>query len=168
MTKRMIILGGVLMAGLALVPARPVPAMDPMFRGPSPLIGKPLPDFQITDIAMNKQTFSEIRGDKGAILFFWATWCPHCRTQLQEIERSDAAFEKAGTRIILINVGERRKDVAAYMQRAGMPVEGYLDWDGAVSDKFGVYGLPTFIVLNKEGVVTAVQHHLPDVPSGIE
>lgn len=136
-------------------------AMDPIFKASSPLIGKTLPNFEVYDMNWETKNFASIRKGNRAILFFWATWCPHCRTQLKEIENNRSALEKEGIEIILINVGEKKKDVAAYLQRSQLPVEGYLDWDGAVSEQFGVFGLPTFIFVDKVGIVSAFEHQLP-------
>ena len=138
-----------------------VPAMQPLLVPPSPLIGKTLPDFTIKDAGLTDWTFAAIRKDGRAVLFFWATWCPHCRTQLKEIKAGWDKIEDAGAAIMLINIGENRKTASGYLQREGLPTAGYLDWDHAVSNSLGVHGLPTYIFVNEEGIVTAVQHHLP-------
>lgn len=141
---------------------RPVMAWDPLLRAPHPLLGKALPEFEIKDTELTTWSFADIRKGRRAVLFFWATWCPHCRSQLQDIQANWTKIEEAGVVMMLINVGENRKQAIAYLQRAGLPQTGYLDWDSAVSNKFGVYGLPTYIFVNEEGIVTAVQHQLPE------
>lgn len=163
MRKSFWAVAGLALGTVLLLTVRPVAGMDPLLlRGPNPLIGKPLADFEIDDIDSEKQRFSAVRGEDRAFLFFWATWCPHCRTQLDVIKRNRQQLKDSGIKILLVNVGESRQQVAAYLQKNGLPLpEAYLDKDGSVSNTFGVTGLPTYIFVDENGIVAAVQHHLP-------
>lgn len=169
MNRRWKGLAGILLGAALLTAAVPVAGMDPLLlRGPNPLIGKPLADFEIHDIEGKKKTFSAMRGDNRVIMIFWATWCPHCRTQLDVIRRNHQKLIDSGVTMMLVNVGESRDQARAYLVNAGLPLkEGYLDQDGSVSNKLGVNGLPTYIFLDENGVVAAVQHQLPQTLSEV-
>ena len=49
------------------------------------LIGKPAPDFTLDTLSAKQVNMTSYRSGKKAIIFFWATWCPHCRVQLKEL-----------------------------------------------------------------------------------
>lgn len=137
-------------------------AMEPMIRQPNPLIGKPAPTFDIADDDFRQRSFGDIRDGKKAILFFWATWCPHCRRELQEIHRRRTELAEQDIKVMLIDIGENRKQVGEYMRRAGVTLNVYLDWDGRISDQFGVRGLPTYVYVDESGTITAFEHRLPN------
>ncbi len=47
-------------------------------------IGKTAPEFVAEDIDGNLIKLSEIQAQK-TLLFFWASWCPHCKEMIADI-----------------------------------------------------------------------------------
>lgn len=136
-------------------------AMSPMMNPENPLIGLKAPEFILSDLNAKSSSFEELRSGKNAILFFWATWCPHCRTQIKEIQSSQEQFLSQNTEMILIDTGEQKQQIVSYLKAAGVNLNVYLDQDGQVSEQYKIFGLPTFVFVNPQGIVTAVEHHLP-------
>ena len=53
---------------------------------PSPLLGRPAPDFQVNELnGEQKFSLSEFKG-KPVVLNFWASWCAECRTEAVILE----------------------------------------------------------------------------------
>ena len=73
----------------------------------SPLIGKKAPDFTLERLSGKSASLSEVIKDKKAILFFFATWCPHCREQLKQISARKAEFGPGLQLFSLISVSPR-------------------------------------------------------------
>ncbi|MGE0267983.1 MAG: TlpA family protein disulfide reductase [Candidatus Omnitrophota bacterium] len=136
-------------------------AMDPMVRQVNPLIGKKAPVFTLPDLNAKNNSLDELRAGKNTILFFWATWCPHCRTQLKEIQANQEQFSSKNVEIVLIDSGERKEQIVKYLGQLGVTLNVYLDLDGRVSDQYQIIGLPTFVFINRQGVIAAVEHYLP-------
>lgn len=128
----------------------------------SPLIGKPAPDFSLESVKNGKVSLTKLRDGKGAIVFFWATWCPHCRRQLGELNAQAAEIEKKGIKIILIDLGENAKQVSAYLGKQGINLDAVLDENSSLADEYGLVGVPTFYLIDKKGVVKAMEHVLPE------
>ncbi|XP_013794255.1 nucleoredoxin-like protein 2 [Limulus polyphemus] len=101
----------------------------------------------------------EILQDKEIIGFYFsAHWCPPCRaftpilTELYgELRNENAPFE-----VVFVSSDQSEDDMFSYME------ESHGDWlavqfDGDVStklsEKFAVDGIPTFIILKKDGTV---------------
>jgi thiol-disulfide isomerase/thioredoxin len=51
---------------------------------------------------------------KPVVVFFWASWCPHCRRELPDMERLQLA---AGERIRVVAVNVEERDVFRKLQR---------------------------------------------------
>lgn len=127
----------------------------------NPLKGKAAPDFTLETLNSGKVKFSEFRGGQGAIVFFWATWCPHCRTQLEQLNKSQEQLKSQGIKVVLVDLGESSDVVRKFMEKKGISMEVFLDLDSKLADEYGIVGVPTFFFINKDGTVQSVEHQLP-------
>ena len=154
---------------------------------PSPLVGKPAPNFALPKLAAMDQTFSpkDMKG-KVWLLNVWASWCVSCRQEhpiLVEIAknkvitlvglnykevRGDGAFDM--DKISAENeraLAVERADT--WLKRHGDPYAlSVLDLDGRVGIDYGVYGVPETYVIDKQGVIRFkhIGPVTPDVFSG--
>lgn len=122
------------------------------------LQGQDAPNFTLTDTEGNSVTLSDLKG-KVVFLDFWATWCPPCRESLphtQSLSQHEKA--KAGDLVVLaVNAREDAEKVKQFMQEKGFTFRVLLDKDGAVMDMYKVQGIPTFVLIDREGKVAWVQ-----------
>jgi peroxiredoxin len=127
------------------------------------LQGKPAPDFALQSVAGKTERLTDlIKGSNGAMVFFWATWCPHCREQIAELAKRREEIEKDGIKIILVDIGEEANQVAAYLKRGGISFDVLLDVDSAVAQEYEIVGVPTFFFLSADGIVVASKNILPE------
>ena len=126
------------------------------------LTGKPAPDFTLNTTLKDKVNFIQYRNQLPAIVFFWATWCPHCREQLKELNTKRELFAADQVKLAVIDLAESKKQVEKYLKKNNIELEVFLDEEGEVETKYQLMGVPTFYFVNKEGTVTAVRHSLPE------
>lgn len=126
------------------------------------LTGKTAPGFTLQTLNSGKQTFSIYRRGQKAILFFWATWCPHCRARLNGLHAQMDTIEKQGIKLVLIDLGEEDQTVRSYLERQKMNLEVFLDKEQTLAGSYALIGVPTFIFVNESGKVTNVAHDLPE------
>lgn len=126
------------------------------------LEGEPAPEFDLKLVGGSMTKMSEYRQELSAIVFFWATWCPHCREQLKEMNAEKEEFARQGIKLVIVDVGEEERVVANYMKKKQIDLDVFLDQDSAVSEEYGIIGVPTFFFVNKEGEIQAIKHSLPD------
>jgi len=137
-------------------------AMGQFFFFENPLIGQKAPDFTLNSIYQKNLNLTTFRDGKPVIIFFWATWCPHCRVQLDALPTSQEAFAAKGVQLALVDLGESAPLVQSYMSKNHMTMDVFLDEDGSVSEVYGVIGIPTFILVNAEGIIRAVENDIPE------
>lgn len=125
--------------------------LDPR-KVPSPLVGKPVPEFLLTRLNNPDATFSEkdLSG-KVSLLNVWATWCVSCRAEHQIL----LALAKSGKIDIYgLNYKDKREDALRWLQVLGNPyVANAFDGEGRVGIEWGVYGTPESFLIDKQGVI---------------
>ena len=127
----------------------------------NPLIGKPAKSFTLETLNGKKMSLEEFREGKKAIVFFWATWCPHCRQAITKLNSQKDELEKKDIRIILVDIGESKPEVRRYVETKEIGFDVFLDSDSSVAEGYEIIGVPTFYFINKEGIINDVQHELP-------
>lgn len=89
------------------------------------------------------------------VVFFWASWCPHCRNELPEMERLQLAARKERVRVVGVN-GEER-DVFRKLHRGladKMQMLHTYDPDQASNQAFATPGsVPYTVVVRPDGTV---------------
>ena len=126
------------------------------------LIGKPATDFTLDTVKGNKVNLTEYRAGKKAIIFFWATWCPHCREELKRVDDLREKFAAQGIRIILISLGEDKGTVQEYLARHHYDFDVLLDVDQTLEGPYHLIGVPTLFFVNEAGVIKLEDHAFPD------
>jgi len=112
------------------------------------------PDFSLDDIDGEQRSLRDYRG-KVIMLNFWATWCPPCRREIPSMESIYQDMGDKGFVVLGVNEFETPDHVFAYMgQLSVFPTFPILfDLDSKVSELYGVKGLPTTLLINKQGQV---------------
>ena len=125
-------------------------------------IGKKAKDFTLETLSAKKVNMTDFRDGQSAIIFFWATWCPHCREQLAALNANRQEIEGKGIKIILVDTGESADEARSYVKRNQIQLEVFLDEDQTAAEDYGLIGVPTFFFVDKKGVMKAVEHYLPE------
>ena len=132
--------------GLALVAGCRPPASAP----PPGELGA-APDFSLTALDGTTVTLSSLRG-RVVLLDFWASWCPPCRAGLPHIEAIHRDYAARGLAVYGIN-NEDPALARAFVQANRFTFPTLSDPDSAVMGAYGVEGLPTTVLIDREGVV---------------
>jgi len=120
-------------------------------------------DFQLRDLKGKSVSLSDFRGRKPVLLFFWATWCPYCRTQMGKINKMYQDIAQRGIVVLPVNVGEDSARAGRFMSRFPSVPTSLLDTDRSVAQSFGVGGIPTYLLIDKKGNVVFLGNYFPDV-----
>jgi cytochrome c biogenesis protein CcmG/thiol:disulfide interchange protein DsbE len=119
---------------------------------PSPLVGKDIPQFQLTQLKNPQATFSnsDLAG-KVTLVNAWASWCVTCRQEHQLLMN----LAKQNTIAVFgINYKDERGDALAYLQQLGDPyvMNGH-DLNGRVGIEWGIIATPESFLVDKRGVI---------------
>jgi len=126
---------------------------QPQTNIPSPLIGKPMPTFSLSELNSDTSlTDSDILGTI-SLINVWATWCVGCDQEhgfLVEL----AADQTIDMPIIGINWKDRDDLARKWLSQRGDPYIVVLsDPIGKTAIDFGVYGAPETFLIDEQGVI---------------
>tara|TARA_B100000315_G_C14424969_1_gene517372 strand:- start:425 stop:910 length:486 start_codon:yes stop_codon:yes gene_type:complete len=102
-----------------------------------------------TTLSGESVSYSELTSSPKTILFVWATWCPYCRTEIDELVKARPNLD--GIKIYFVNTGEPKSKVKKFINSkknySGIDSQVILDEDSYIAQKFSVAGIPTYLFL---------------------
>ncbi|HEX7917473.1 TlpA disulfide reductase family protein [Rudaea sp.] len=116
-------------------------------------VGERAPDFRLPQLGKDAPLgLADLHG-KVVFVDFWASWCSPCREAMPQYEKLRASLPGDAFAILAVNVDETRADAEKFL--AAHPV-GYaivLDPAGEVPKAYGLIGMPTSYLIDRNGVV---------------
>lgn len=119
---------------------------------PSPLIGKPAPQFELPSVEDPAKTISskDFAGQM-YVLNVWGTWCVGCR---QEHDVLLTIAQRGEVPIVGLNWKDELDLAQRWLRELGDPYVGSaFDADGRVAIDWGVYGAPETFLIDRNGNV---------------
>ena len=117
---------------------------------PSPLIGKPAPEFELP-LLLKQGSFSnkDLIGHV-TLLNVWASWCFACRQEHETVK----LLSRQGVRIIGLNYKDENQDAKNWLAKLGNPYQSIaVDYIGRIAIDWGVYGAPETFLIDKKGII---------------
>lgn len=117
-------------------------------------------DFKLDTASGKTVHLKELRG-KNLVLLFFATWCSYCQKKIKSMTKNRETYEKDGIEIILIDVGESARQVGSFASKEKISFDILLDMDSKTAMDYDIRGVPTFVLVSKEGKVLYFDNEMP-------
>jgi peroxiredoxin len=115
-------------------------------------VGQAAPDFELADLDGGTVRLTEFRG-RPVVISIGASWCPDCRVEAPLLQ--EAHERHPGLVVLLIDTKESRAVAQGFADEFGLTHPVLLDTDGAVSELYRVFAIPTELFIDADGVVRA-------------
>src|SRR6266508_754433 len=115
-------------------------------------IGESAPDFELTSLTGETIRFSQFQGQP-VVLSIGASWCPDCRVEAPIMEGLHKKHPELI--ILLVDSKETPEVIQGFVDEFGITHPVLLDKDGAVSDLYQIFAIPTEIFIDKDGMIRA-------------
>jgi thiol-disulfide isomerase/thioredoxin len=114
---------------------------------------RPIPQRPFLDGKEQPLTLDQFKG-RVVLLNFWATWCQPCREEMPSLDRLQAELGGPDFAVVAVSLDEQGLvEVQHFFQMLGIKHLGiYLDPPNAMALALKVKGLPTTILLDREGM----------------
>ena len=139
-------------AGLLLLAVAPWP-VAPCHAGELRLVEpRAAPALELPDLGGTTRSLVDWRGQV-VLVNFWATWCPPCLEEMPSLQRLAERLRGQPFAVVAVNVAEMERRVAHRAQQMGLDFPVLLDADGAAFKAWGGKGLPTTVLIDRDGRV---------------
>ena len=119
---------------------------------PSPLIGKPAPEFTLPLLYDSTKSVSrkELLG-KPYLINVFGSWCPTCQFEHPILT---AQIKPLGIKLVGLDWKDQPDDAKRWLAQFGNPYDAVItDQDGRAGIDFGVYMAPETFLVDAQGVV---------------
>jgi thiol-disulfide isomerase/thioredoxin len=110
------------------------------------------PDFSFTTHENENLSNAALRG-KVVLLDFWGTWCPPCRESIPVTRNLQKKYADKNLQIVGISSDDDEDVWKTFIKAQQMTWSEYIDLSGKVQESFKIDSFPTYILLDKDGVI---------------
>ncbi|MES2849692.1 MAG: TlpA disulfide reductase family protein [Bacteroidota bacterium] len=121
-------------------------------------VGDIAPEIALPGINGDTVKLSSFKG-KVVMIDFWASWCGPCRKSNPHVQKLYEKFKDKGFEVLGVSIDNRKESWIKAIRKDKIKYTQVLDgegWDANTAVKFGVDAIPATFLLNKEGVIVAV------------
>lgn len=119
------------------------------------MIGKPAPDFSITDVDGNTISLEDFHGEV-LLLDFWSTTCNPCICEMPNVKKVYDEFNEMGFEVIAISLDEDETRLKDFLNTCNLPWRQVFTgegWETPLRKLYKVRGIPSPWLIDKEGKV---------------
>jgi cytochrome c biogenesis protein CcmG, thiol:disulfide interchange protein DsbE len=106
-------------------------------------------------LAANAGELLDLAQFKGRVVYldFWASWCAPCLHSFPWMNRMQDEFGHDGLVVIAVNVDHEHADAERFLHSHAAQFRIVFDPEGLLPEKFGVRGMPTSFLIDRNGRV---------------
>ncbi len=119
------------------------------------------PDFSLKDIEGRDFKLSTKKG-KPVLLIFTTTWCPSCRSEISHYKSIHETYGQRGLEVVNIDAEEPKARVSRFAAKYRIPYRVLLDESGKVAGDYDIVGIPTMVLISKDGRILSRQYFAID------
>ncbi len=141
----------VLLAGLFFLMCYPAPVRT--LAAPS----AKAPAFKGKDLQDRIQSLEKFRG-KYLVLYFWATWCQGCVTEVEDMKKAYNAFHPKGIEFLTVSLDDHKDRLLKFVDSRKISYRVLFDSEGLnsrIAQLYGVDRTPTYFIINPIGHIVA-------------
>ncbi len=117
--------------------------------GKEPKIGENIPSFSLEDLSGKEVSTNDLQGKK-TLVTFWSMSCSHCDEMIEELRNWDKVKGKDEPNLVVFSDGNIEEHERLELNSPIVIDEGY-----KVSDKLGMFGTPSAVLINENGKIVS-------------
>ena len=124
-------------------------------------VGEAAPAFELAQADGKPLSLAKLRGNV-VYVDFWASWCAPCKRSFPWMNALYDHHRGNGLVIVGVNVDKRRSDADRFLREVPATFPIVFDGAGTTPAAFDVKGMPSSYLIDRNGVVIAVEEGFHD------
>jgi thiol-disulfide isomerase/thioredoxin len=128
--------------------------------------GKPAPEFTCSDADSNFVSLKDLRG-KLVYIDFWATWCGPCQQESPHYIKLQKEYKGVDVTFVSISIDENKGSWLKSLQEEKPECISLIannGWNSDVAKAYQIQGIPTFVLIDKDGKIITCSAPRPSSP----
>ncbi|WP_419677530.1 redoxin domain-containing protein [Aliarcobacter lanthieri] len=100
---------------------------------------------EIQNFKLIDESIYVVKNDKPLLIHFWATWCPICSLEEQNIEKISKDYEV----ITIATQSGSSEEIKEYLEKNSLNFKVVNDEEGILSKKFNIKAFPTTFIYDE-------------------
>ncbi len=117
---------------------------------PSPLPGKPAPEFALETLNGDSLRSDALKGHV-VLVNFWASWCLACRAEHPVLVEAAKRYHDQGLRVVGVVYEDSRDNARAWIAERGGDWPNVLDVGSHTAIAYGLFGVPETFFVGRDG-----------------
>lgn len=122
--------------------------------------GDKAPEFNLTNTEGKEVSLGSLAG-KVVLLDFWATWCAPCKAAMPDMQKIADDYADKGVVVLGVNMSERHPDAGKKYMADKKFTYGCLLAGEELAKTYGITGIPTLVVIGKDGKIEFIESDMP-------
>ncbi len=121
-------------------------------------VGQSAPPVSLPLLSAGSPALLELDSLRGKVVYldFWASWCGPCRLSFPQLEQLRQELGPRGFEVLAVNVDEFEPDALGFLSDVPVSYPVVRDAAGDTPLRYGVPGMPTGFLIDREGVVRLI------------
>lgn len=124
---------------------------------PTLSLGYMAPEFEAKRLNGSTFRLADYRGKKAVLIDFWATWCSPCIDEIPTIKRIAETYRDQGLEVVGVSLDHDEQALRDFVKEENLSYVQVFDKEksDAIAKSYGVWGIPSVFLVNKNGVINA-------------
>ncbi|KQS35788.1 hypothetical protein ASG14_09995 [Pedobacter sp. Leaf194] len=141
-------------------------------RSKSLVIGAKFPTFNYVNSDGKRTTLDNVKGKRGTLIIFWASWCGPCRREIPELKKIYKSYTPKGINMVSISTDHdivawrqaMKEESMAWTNLSNLPGDGKI-----INSTYNIYAIPSVFLLDAENkIVMPDEYDIPTIREYIE
>jgi len=120
--------------------------------------GSLVPEFSLPDSSGNYIDLNKINSDL-ILIIFYASWCPHCKELIPELDSLYKNQSKTDTKVIAVSIDTVKSDWIDFIVKNELKWINVCDlkgWEGKTVSDYFIYATPSMFIINNKKKLIAI------------